>query len=85
MPPGKRGWLGWLLALALIGGLAWAKMHFFPGTTSGKDGGKSTDGGKGGPGGKGGGKTKIPVGVYVVKATSLSDEVASTGSVLAEE
>ena len=84
-PPGKRGWLGWLLALALIGGLAWAKMHFFPGTTGGKDGGKGAAGGKGGPGGKGGGKTKIPVGVYVVKATSLADEVASTGSVLAEE
>ena len=84
-PPGKRGWLGWLLALALIGGLAWAKMHFFPGTAGGKDGGKGAAGGKGGPGGKGGGKTKIPVGVYVVKATSLADEVASTGSVLAEE
>ncbi len=84
-PPGKRGWLGWLLALALIGGLVWAKMHFFPGTAGGKDGGKGAAGGKGGPGGKGGGKTKIPVGVYVVKATSLADEVASTGSVLAEE
>ena len=84
-PPGKRGWLGWLLALALIGGLAWAKMHFFPGTAGSKDGGKGAAGGKGGLGGKGGGKTKIPVGVYVVKATSLADEVASTGSVLAEE
>ena len=86
-PEGKRGWLGWLLALLVIGGLIWGKLHFFPSTAGGKEGGKgaAAGGGKGGPGGKGGGKSKIPVGVYVVAATSLSDEVVSTGSVLAEE
>ncbi|GAC1374671.1 MAG: hypothetical protein NVSMB30_17890 [Hymenobacter sp.] len=87
-PPSRgRGWLGWVLALALIGGLVWAKKHFFPSTTGGKEGGKGAAGGsdKGGPAGKGGAKPKIPVGVYVVQATNLADEVASTGSVLAEE
>ena len=78
-PEGKRGWLGWLLALLVIGGLIWGKMHFFPSTTGGKEDSK------GAAGGKGGAKAKIPVGVYVVAATNLSDEVASTGSVLAEE
>ena len=79
-PEGRRGWLGWLLALAVIGGLVWAKLHYFPSAAGGKGAAGS------GPGGKGGGpKPKIPVGVYVVAATSLSDEVTSTGSVLAEE
>ena len=84
--PKGRGWLGWLLALAVIGGLIWAKMHYFPSAAGGKDGATGAAGGKGGgPGGPGGPKPKIPVGVYVVRATSLSDEVTSTGSVLAEE
>ena len=78
-PEGKRGWLGWLLALLVIGGLIWGKMHFFPSTTGVKEGSK------GDPSAKSGAKAKVPVGVYVVVATSLSDEVASTGSVLAEE
>ena len=85
-PPRKGGWLGWLLALTVIGGLIWAKMHYFPSPTGGKEGAKGAAGGKGnGTGGPGGPKPKIPVGVYVVRATSLSDEVTSTGSVLAEE
>ena len=84
-PKGRRGWLGWLLAALIIGGLAWAKMHYFPSPTSdkgGKGGGKGDKGGKGGPGGAG---AKVPVQVYVVAATRLADEVASTGSVMADE
>ena len=78
-PERKRSWLGWLLALVVIGGLIWAKLHYFPSAVGGK-------GSAGSPGGKGSGpKLKIPVGVYVVATTSLSDEVTSTGSVLAEE
>lgn len=78
-PERKRSWLGWLLALVVIGGLIWAKLHYFPSAVGGK-------GSAGSPGGKGSGpKSKIPVGVYVVATTSLSDEVTSTGSVLAEE
>ena len=85
-PNGKRGWLGWLIAALLIAGLAWAKIKHFPSPSADKDGGK---GGKGAaaPGGKGGpgGKAKVPVQVYVVAATKLADEVASTGSVMADE
>ena len=86
-PPRRRAWWGWLLAALLIGGLAFVKIKYFP-SPAGKDGGagKGTagQGGKGGPGaGKGGGRT--PVGVFVVRAKRLTDEVASTGSVLAEE
>ena len=89
-PKGKRGWLGWVIALVLIAGLAWAKIKFFPSPNADKDAG-SKGGGKGGaaaPGGKGGGpggKPKVPVQVYVVAATKLADEVASTGSVMADE
>ena len=72
---GGKSWLGWLLAALLIGGLGWAKFQFFPAPA-----GKGEKGARGGA--KGGGKT--PVSVYVVRATRLSDEVASTGSVLAE-
>ncbi len=84
-PERKRGWLGWLLAAAVIAGLAWAKMHYFPSPTAGKDdGGKGGKAGsKGGPGGGPG--AKVPVQVYVVAATRLADEVASTGSVIADE
>ncbi len=85
-PKGKRGWLGWLIAALLIAGLAWAKITYFPSPSTDKDGGK---GGKGGaaPGGKDGpgGKPKVPVQVYVVAVTKLADEVASTGSVMADE
>ena len=89
MPPTrKRGWLGWLLAALVIGGMAWAKIHYFPSPTAGeKGGGKggTSAGGKGGKGGPGGAGAKIPVQVFVVSATKLSDEVASTGSVMADE
>ena len=82
-PKRQRSWLGWLIAAVLIGGMTWAKMYYFPSPTAGKEGGgKSGAGGKGGPGGAG---TKVPVQVYVVAATRLSDEVASTGSVMADE
>jgi membrane fusion protein (multidrug efflux system) len=87
--PGRsRGWIGWLLAALIIGGLVWAKYKYFPSTAGGKEGGKGAAG-KGGPAGgkagKGGGGGPTPVQVYVVKATSLADEVAATGSVLADE
>ncbi len=85
-PQGKRGWLGWVIALVLIGGLAWAKITYFPSPNAEKDAGAK--GGKGAaPGGKGGpgGKPKVPVQVYIVAATKLSDQVASTGSVMADE
>ena len=86
-PKGKRGWLGWVIALVLIAALAWVKMTYFPSPNAEKDAGAK--GGKGAaPGGKGGasgGKPKVPVQVYVVAATKLADEVSSTGSVLADE
>ena len=95
-PPrgGGRGWLGWLLAALIIGGLVWVKFHYFPapaGDKGGKGGGKGSPGGsaekgaKGSKSGSGGSKGKTPVGVFVVKATQLSDDVTSTGSVLAEQ
>ncbi|WP_019947946.1 efflux RND transporter periplasmic adaptor subunit [Hymenobacter aerophilus] len=75
----------WLvLALAVVAGLVFAKMKFFPAPEA-KGGGK----GAAGKGKQGGGPPKaapaLPVEVYVVKATNLSDAVAATGSVLAEE
>ena len=87
-PSGKRGWLGWLLATLIIGGLAWAKMKYFPSpTTSEKGGGKggAASGAKGGKSGAGGPGAKVPVQVYVVAATRLSDEVTATGSIIADE
>ena len=87
-PSGKRGWLGWLLAALIIGGLAWAKMKYFPSpTTSEKGGGKggAASGAKGGKSGAGGPGAKVPVQVYVVAATRLSDEVTATGSIIADE
>ena len=83
---GGRGWLGWLIAAVLIAGLVFVKIKYFPSTTADdKKGGGGGKGGaaKGGPG-KGGGQA-LAVQVYVVRATSLTDEVAATGSVLAEE
>ena len=85
-PKGRRGWLGWAIALLLIAGLAWAKITYFPSPNAEKDAGAK--GGKGAaPVGKGGpgGKPKVPVQVYVVATTKLADEVASTGSVMADE
>lgn len=83
-PKSKRSWLGWVIALVLIGGMVWAKMKYFPSPNAEKETGAK--GGKGGaaPGGPGG-KPKVPVQVYVVAATKLADEVSSTGSVLADE
>ncbi len=88
-PPGRqRGWLGWLLAALVIGGLVWAKYQYFPGTAGkegpGKGGAGKGAGGPGSAGGKGAGQRQ-PVQVYVVAATNLADEVAATGSVLPEE
>jgi membrane fusion protein, multidrug efflux system len=78
----------WLLVtLAVVGALAFIKIQYFPSQNpEAKGGGKGAagGGGKGGPAGKGGGQ-KLPVQVYVVKATNLADEVAATGSILAEE
>ncbi|WP_082685223.1 efflux RND transporter periplasmic adaptor subunit [Hymenobacter sedentarius] len=90
-PPSKgRGWLGWLIAALVIGALVFIKMKYFPNNAAGdKKGGAAGGpgvGGKGGPGGAGGkGGQRLAVQVYVVQATSLADEVAATGSVLADE
>ncbi|HEX8503894.1 MAG TPA: efflux RND transporter periplasmic adaptor subunit [Hymenobacter sp.] len=92
-PPSKgRSWLGWLIAAAVIAALVFVKMKYFPSNAEGEKKGAAAGGGKGGPaggaggagGGQGGGQ-RLPVQVYVVAATSLADEVAATGSVLAEE
>lgn len=88
---GRSGgaWRWWLLALLVVAALAFVKIKYFPTPDAGKGGpgGAPSAGGKGGAAspigaGKGG---KTPVSVFVVKATNLSDEVAATGSVLAEE
>ncbi|WP_375416693.1 efflux RND transporter periplasmic adaptor subunit [uncultured Hymenobacter sp.] len=99
-PPKARGgaWRWWLLALAVVAALVFVKMRYFPTPAAGgKDakGGPGAAGGsganqKGGPGaaGAGGGRgagAKTPVSAFVVATTSLADEVAATGSVLAEE
>ncbi|MCC2548184.1 efflux RND transporter periplasmic adaptor subunit [Hymenobacter sp. BT175] len=91
-PGRKLLWIG--VTLAIIAALVFVKMKYFPspgadakggrGAAGGGGGGKGGPGGAGGPGGKGGGQ-KLPVQVYVVKPTNLSDEVAATGSVLADE
>lgn len=86
----RRGgaWRWWLLAAAVVAALAFVKMKFFPSPSAegGKGGGKGAagGGGKGGPGGRGGGGP-VPVQVYVVQPTKLTDAVAATGSVLADE
>ncbi|WP_426060883.1 efflux RND transporter periplasmic adaptor subunit [Hymenobacter sp. B1770] len=86
-PSRGRGWLGWLLAAVVIAGLVFVKMKYFPSTAGGDKKGAGAKGGR--PGGKGGlggkGGDVQPVQVYVVQATSLTDQVAATGSVLAEE
>lgn len=83
-PPHRRGWLGWLVAAALVAGLVFVKVRYFPSPAAGKEGG-----GKGsaatGKGGKNDAGSKVPVQVYVVAVTTLTDEVASTGSVVADE
>ena len=84
-PPAKgRGWLGWLIAAALVAGLVFVKVKYFPSNAGGdKKGGAAKSAPGKGPGGKGG--PPLAVQVYVVAATRLTDEVAATGSVLAEE
>ncbi|PJJ59142.1 efflux RND transporter periplasmic adaptor subunit [Hymenobacter chitinivorans] len=92
--PGRKVlWI--VLTVAFIAALAFIKIKYFPspnadakGGGAGGRGAAGGGGGKGGPGGAGGGKggaQKLPVQVYVVKPTNLSDEVAATGSVLADE
>lgn len=88
-PPASAGRrvLWWLLALAVVAGLVFVKMKYFPSPNAeGKGGPGGRSAGPGGVAGKGGGKGgALPVQVYVVKATNLADEVAATGSVLADE
>jgi len=88
-PTGKSHRVLWIVvALALVAALVFVKMKYFPAPNAeGKGGGGkgAAGGGKGGPGGGKGGSQKLPVQVYVVKPTNLSDEVAATGSVLADE
>jgi len=86
-PASRRGWLGWLLAALVVAGLIFVKMKYFPSNAAGDKKGEAAGAkGKGAraPGGKGGGQP-LAVQVYVVAATKLTDEVAATGSVLAEE
>ncbi|OON68926.1 efflux transporter periplasmic adaptor subunit [Hymenobacter sp. CRA2] len=77
-----------MLAAAVVAALAFVKIKYFPSQSAeggkGGGGGKgAAGGGKGGPGGRGGGP--VPVQVYVVQPTKLTDAVAATGSVLADE
>lgn len=88
-PTGKSHRVRWIVVtLALLAGLVFVKMKFFPAPNADAKGGGGgrggAGGGKGGPGAKGAGQ-KLPVQVYVVQPTNLSDEVAATGSVLADE
>ncbi|UYZ65095.1 efflux RND transporter periplasmic adaptor subunit [Hymenobacter weizhouensis] len=80
----------WLLvAAAVVAGLVFVKMKYFPSPSAegkGSKGGPAGGRGAGGSGGAGpGGAQRLPVQVYVLRPTSLADEVAATGSVLAEE
>ncbi|TGE16612.1 efflux RND transporter periplasmic adaptor subunit [Hymenobacter elongatus] len=78
-----------VISAAIVAALVFVKIKYFPSPTADAKGGgggrgAAGSGGKGGPGGKPGGQ-KLPVQVYLVKPTNLSDEVAATGSVLADE
>ena len=77
--PARRGrWLLWLVvALAVVGALAFAKYKYFP-SPEAKGGGKSK-GKEGGP------AARVPVQIYLVQPTSLTNAVVTTGSVLADE
>ena len=79
--PARRGrWLLWLLvALAVVGALAFAKYKYFPSPEAKGGKGKGKDGGKGGP------AARVPVQIYLVQPTSLTNAVVTTGSVLADE
>jgi membrane fusion protein (multidrug efflux system) len=88
--PGKSHGVRWLIiAVVLIAALAFVKITYFPSPNADAKGGGgkgAAGGGKGAPGAKGGkGGGALPVQVYVVKPTNLSDEVAATGSILADE
>ena len=73
--PGRK--ILWIVLLvAAIAAAVFIKMHYFPSPNAG---GKSAPGGGGSAGGA------SPVQVYVVQATNLSNQVAATGSVLADE
>jgi len=79
--PGRR--LLWIVvAVALVGALAFVKYHYFPSPEAGGKGGKG--GGKG-AGAKAGGGARVPVQAYVAQPTSLANVVSTTGSVLADE
>lgn len=86
-PAGKSHRVLWIvLALALLAGLVFVKIKYFPSTTGKGAGGGKGGAGAAGPGGGGrGGAQRLAVQVYVVQPTNLSDEVAATGSVLADE
>ena len=85
-------WRWWLAAAVIVAALAFIKIKYFPSQNAGegKGGGKGgaagpgAKGGGGGKGGKGGGGP-LPVQVFVVKPAKLTDAVAATGSVLADE
>lgn len=87
--PASRGgfpW-GWLLAALVVGALVFVKIKFFPAKNTADKGGKGIPAGAGkGAGGSAGGQSApLPVRAYVVQPTPLTNEVAATGSVLAEE
>ncbi|GAB3839335.1 efflux RND transporter periplasmic adaptor subunit [Hymenobacter jeollabukensis] len=85
---GGGAWRWWLLAAVVVAALAFVKIKYFPSQSAegGKGGGGkgAAGGGAGAKGGKGGGGP-VPVQVYVVQPTKLTDAVAATGSVLADE
>ncbi|KAA9332388.1 efflux RND transporter periplasmic adaptor subunit [Hymenobacter busanensis] len=90
----SRAWVWWLVAAAVVAALAFVKIKYFPsqsaegGKGGGKGGAAGGPGAKGGPGGGrggAGGGGPLPVQVYVVTPTKLTDAVAATGSVLADE
>ncbi|WP_400191893.1 efflux RND transporter periplasmic adaptor subunit [Hymenobacter sp. B81] len=85
----RRGgaWRWWLLAAAVVAALAFVKIKFFPAPSAdgGKGGGKGGPGAAGAKGGPAGGGAALPARIFVVQPTRLTDAVAATGSVLADE
>lgn len=84
-PARKSNRIVWILvALAVVAALVFVKIKFFPTPAAGgKGGGGKGGGGRGGAGG--GAKSLVPVKVFMVQPTKLSDVVSATGSVLADE